>query len=52
MALLKEDAYIMGYERVARKKRKVRSLLGGGIGLGIGLGTHFILKSTGNELIK
>lgn len=49
---LKQDAYLMGYERVARKKRKMKSLLGGGIGLGVGLGTFFILKSTGNELIK
>lgn len=49
---LKQDSYLMGYERVARKKRKMKSLLGGGIGLGVGLGTFFILKSTGNELIK
>jgi hypothetical protein len=49
---LKHDPYVMGYERVARKKRKLRSLLGGGIGLGVGLGTFFILKSTGNDPIK
>jgi hypothetical protein len=50
MEYLKQDSYIMGYERVARKKRKLRSLIGGGIGLGVGLGTFFILKSTGNEI--
>ncbi len=47
---IKHDTYIMGYERVARKKRKIGSLAGGGIGLGIGLGTFFILKSTNNEI--
>lgn len=47
---IKQDSYIMGYERVARKKRKISSLAGGGIGLGIGLGTYFILKQTGNEI--
>ncbi len=30
---LESDAYILGYERVARKKMKIRSLIGGGIGL-------------------
>lgn len=44
---LKQDAYLMGYERVARKKRKIRSLIGGGIGLGVGLGTFFVLQGTG-----
>ena len=47
---IKHDTYIMGYERVARKKRKLSSLAGGGIGLGVGLGTFFILKSTNNEI--
>ena len=49
---LKQDAYIMGYERVARKKRKFQSMIGGGIGLVVGLGTYGVLKSTGNEIIK
>jgi hypothetical protein len=49
---LKHDTYLMGYERVGRKKRKIRSLVGGGIGLGIGLGTFFILQAGHNELIK
>lgn len=47
---LKHDPYLMGYERVARKKRKLKSLIGGGIGLAVGLGTFGVLKSTGNEL--
>lgn len=49
MEYLTHDAYIMGYERVARKKRKTHSLAGGGIGIGVGLGTFFILRSTNNE---
>ena len=49
---LKQESYLNGYERVARKKRKINSLIGGGIGLGVGLGTYFILKSSDNELIK
>lgn len=47
---IKHDTYIMGYERVARKKRKLSSLVGGGIGIGVGIGTFFILKSTNNEI--
>jgi hypothetical protein len=50
LTFLKQDSYIMGYERVARKKRKLRSLFGGGIGLAVGLGTYGILKGTGNEI--
>ncbi len=49
---LKQEAYIMGYERVARKKRKFQSMIGGGAGLVVGLGTFGVLKATGNELIK
>jgi hypothetical protein len=49
---LNHPPYIMGYERVARKKRKLKSLIGGGIGLVAGLGTFAILKSTGNEIIR
>ncbi|MGZ4034672.1 MAG: hypothetical protein ACXVPU_04995 [Bacteroidia bacterium] len=49
---LKHDTYLMGYERVGRKKRKISSLVGGGIGLGVGIGTAIILKSTHNELFK
>lgn len=49
---LKQDPYLMGYERVARKKRKVQSLIGGGIGLAVGLGTWGVLTSTGNDIFK
>lgn len=47
---LKHDTYIMGYERVARKKRKLRSLVGGAAGFGIGFGTYFILKANNSEI--
>jgi len=33
---MENDAYILGYERVARQKRKTRSLIGGTIGLVLG----------------
>jgi hypothetical protein len=49
---LNHDPYLMGYERVARKKRKLKSLIGGGAGLVAGLGTFFIFKSSGNDLWK
>ena len=39
----------MGYERVARKKRKIKSLIGGGVGLVVGLGTFGVLKATDND---
>jgi hypothetical protein len=47
---LNQDPYLMGYERVAKKKRKLKSLIGGGIGLVVGLGTYGVLKASGNEL--
>jgi hypothetical protein len=46
---LKHDPYLMGYERVARKKRKLKSLIGGGLGLVVGFGTYEVLKETGND---
>lgn len=39
------DAYILGYERVSRTKRRIRALIGGSIGLAAGYGLYFgILK--------
>lgn len=46
------DAYLMGYEHEGKRKRKVKALIGGGIGLFIGLGTSVILKATGDEILK
>jgi hypothetical protein len=40
-AYLRSDAYIMGYERVARQKLKLKSLIGGTAGLLLGYGFYF-----------
>lgn len=40
MKYIESDAYILGYERVARQKRKTKSLLGGTVGLLIGYGFY------------
>jgi hypothetical protein len=42
----------MGYEKEGKRKRKIKSILGGGIGLIVGLGTSVILKANGDQLIK
>ena len=50
---LKHDTYVMGYERIARGKRRTKSLLGGGIGLVAGLATFWaVLQPNHNTLIK
>ncbi|MEO6903626.1 MAG: hypothetical protein ABI315_10815 [Bacteroidia bacterium] len=51
-AYVEQPTYVMGYKAVVRKKRKVQSLIGGGIGLGVGLGSFFILNSMGYKIIK
>ena len=38
------DTYIMGYEKVARKKNFIHSLIGAGVGLVTGIGLWAILK--------
>ncbi|MBI3519292.1 MAG: hypothetical protein HY062_08035 [Bacteroidetes bacterium] len=39
------DAYILGYERVSRTKRRIQALIGGTIGLAVGYGLYFgVLK--------
>jgi hypothetical protein len=43
---IKHDTYLMGYERVARKKRKFASLIGGVAGLAVGIGTSFVLDKS------
>jgi hypothetical protein len=43
---LESDAYILGYERSARYKRRIKSLIGGTVGLAIGYGLYFaVVKS-------
>jgi hypothetical protein len=52
LELLKQETYLMGYERVARGKRKIRSLVGGGIGLVVGYSSYLIMKQNNAEILK
>lgn len=48
-----QDAYILGYERVSRSKRRIQALIGGTIGLAAGYGLYFgILKQNLPETLK
>ena len=38
---IEQDAYILGYERVSRTKRRMQALIGGTIGLAAGYGLYF-----------
>lgn len=50
---IEHDAYILGYERVARSKRKIQAVLGGSIGLVIGYGLYFsVIKNNYPATIK
>jgi hypothetical protein len=51
-AWLKSDAYILGYERVARQKLKTKSLVGGTIGLAFGYGIYFFTNKYYPEQIN
>jgi hypothetical protein len=44
MRYIESDAYILGYERVARQKRKTKSLIGGTIGLVLGYSFYGIFN--------
>lgn len=44
--------YIMGYERMARRNRKIQALVGGGLGLVAGLGTFLILQASDKQIIR
>ncbi|MBI4930938.1 MAG: hypothetical protein HY841_09265 [Bacteroidetes bacterium] len=43
---LQYDTYLMGYEKVARKKNFMHSLIGAGIGLAVGLGVWAVPDKT------
>jgi hypothetical protein len=51
-ANVESDAYILGYERVARQKRKIKSVIGGSVGLAIGYGLYFLLRNQYPETIN
>lgn len=38
---IEHDAYILGYERVSRSKRRIQAIIGGSVGLAIGYGVYF-----------
>lgn len=40
---IESDAYILGYERVARHKRRLQAVLGGTVGLVVGFGLYSLL---------
>ena len=44
-AFLQYDAYLLGYEKVARRRRAVRSFLGGLAGIAIGVPIWFLLPN-------
>ncbi|MBS1651921.1 MAG: hypothetical protein JSU07_07935 [Bacteroidetes bacterium] len=44
-AYVESDGYILGYERVARQKRRIQSVIGGTCGLVIGFGLFGILHN-------
>jgi hypothetical protein len=46
------DSYLLGYERVAKQKRKLYSLASGTAGLVLGFGLYFIFKNTYPESIN
>jgi hypothetical protein len=49
---LNHDTYKMGYEHEGRRKRKIKALFGGCIGLAVGLGTFAILKANGYRILN
>lgn len=52
MKYIESDAYILGYERVARQKRKTKSLIGGTIGLALGYGFYAVFHNNYPESIN
>ncbi len=46
------DSYLLGYERVAKQKRKLYSLASGTAGLVVGFGLYFIFKNSYPESIN
>jgi hypothetical protein len=45
-AYVQSDAYILGYERVARQKLKLKSLIGGTIGLAVGYAFYAVFHNS------
>lgn len=49
---VESDAYILGYERVARQRRRIKSVIGGTIGLVIGYSFYGLFHSQYPETIN
>lgn len=49
---VESDAYILGYERVARQRRKIQSVLGGTVGLIVGYSLYFLLHNYYPETVN
>jgi hypothetical protein len=50
--LLQYDAYILGYQKVAKSKRRIYSIIGGASGLLLGYLTYFTFKNQYPQPIK
>ena len=50
-AYVESDAYILGYERVARQNRKIKSIIGGSIGLAVGFGLYLLFHNNYPETV-
>ncbi|GIV29318.1 MAG: hypothetical protein KatS3mg028_0384 [Bacteroidia bacterium] len=50
--LLQYDAYILGYQKVARSKRRIHAIIGGASGLLLGYITYFTFKNQYPPSIK
>ncbi|MBA3679688.1 MAG: hypothetical protein H0W73_00640 [Bacteroidetes bacterium] len=48
---VESDAYILGYERVARQRRKIKAVIGGTVGLAIGYTIYALFHSSYPENI-
>jgi hypothetical protein len=46
------DAYILGYERQSRGRRRMKCLIGGGIGYLVGIGANVLITGRVENLIK
>ena len=50
--LLQHDAYILGYQKVARSRRRIYAIIGGAAGLALGYTTYFIFKNQYPQSLK
>lgn len=51
-AYIESDAYILGYERVARQRRRIHSIISGSIGMAVGYAVYAIFHNSYPEQIN